>query len=106
MSAEFNITKIRENKLLTRRELVLELKTDTTPTRQSVRELVARQLGVDIAGVYVRKIETTRGSDVVKAEVHVYQNPEVAKAIEPLYIIARNLGEEGKKLLEAKKKKK
>jgi small subunit ribosomal protein S24e len=39
------------------------------------------------------------------AEVHIYGDSKLARALEPLYVLARNLGEEGKKLLEEARKK-
>lgn len=105
-SASFNIVSIRENKLLNRRELVVEAmhQKASTPTRQSVREWVAQQLGVDVANVFVRKIKTEYGIGKSVAEVHIYNDQKLARVIEPLYIITRNLGEEGKKLMEEIKK--
>jgi len=107
VSAEsFNIVHIRENKLLARRELLVEAvhQNASTPTRQSVREWVAKQLGIDISNVFVRRIKTEFGRGRSLAEVHVYNDSKIARVIEPLYILARNLGEEGKKLLEEAKK--
>ena len=106
MSLSFNILSIRENKLLERREALVEAlhSKASTPTRQAVREWVAKQLGVDVANVFVRKIKTSYGIGRSLAEVHIYSDPKLAKVIEPLYILARNLGEEGKKLLEEAKK--
>ncbi|MFN7106183.1 MAG: 30S ribosomal protein S24e [Pyrobaculum sp.] len=107
MSLEILNTSIRENRLLGRKEVVLELAhpNSPTPTRHAIRELVARQLGVDIDKVVVRKIETGYGVERTKAEIHVYQDPQRARAIEPLYMLARN-GEEWKKEFEARRAKK
>jgi SSU ribosomal protein S24E len=101
-SVSFNVLNIRENKLLARREVLVEAlhPKASTPTRQSVREWVAKQLGVDVANVFVRKIKTEYGLGRSVAEVHVYEDSKLARALEPLYILARNVGEEGKKLLE------
>lgn len=108
MSSEsFSIVNIRENKLLARRELLVEAAhlNASTPTRQSVREWVSKQLGVDVSSVFIRRIRTQYGLGKSVAEIHVYYDSKLARAIEPLYILARNLGEEGKKLLEEARKK-
>ncbi|MEM4755487.1 MAG: 30S ribosomal protein S24e, partial [Pyrobaculum sp.] len=55
--------------------------------------------------VFIRKIKTEYGIGKSVAEVHVYSDGKMARIIEPLYILARNLGEEGKKLLEEVRKK-
>ncbi|MEM1597915.1 MAG: 30S ribosomal protein S24e [Pyrobaculum sp.] len=107
MSAElFNLIALKENKLLRRREVLVEAlhQGASTPTRQSLRQWVASQLGVDVGNVFVRKIKTEYGRGRSVAEVHVYEDSALAKAIEPVYILARNLGEEGKKLLEEVRK--
>ncbi len=108
MSAEsFNILNIRENRLLGRREVLVEATHPkaSTPTRQAVREWVAKQLGVDVVNVFVRRIRTEYGVGRSVAEIHVYGDSKLARALEPLYILARNLGEEGRKLLEEARKK-
>ena len=107
MSSEsFNIVSIRENKLLGRRELLVEAAhiNASTPTRQNVREWVSKQLGVDVSNVFIRRIKTQYGVGKSVAEIHVYNDSKLARVIEPLYILARNLGEEGKKLLEEARK--
>jgi small subunit ribosomal protein S24e len=106
VSLAFNILNIRENKLLGRREALVEAlhPNAPTPTRQAVREWVAKQLGVDVANVFVRKIKTSYGIGRSLAEVHIYNDLKLARIIEPLYILARNFGEEGKKLLEEAKR--
>ena len=106
MSQSFNILNIRENKLLGRREALVEALhlNASTPTRQEVREWVAKQLGVDVANVFVRRIRTSYGVGKSLAEVHIYGDSKLARVLEPLYILARNLGEEGKKLLEEARK--
>lgn len=103
----FRIVELRENKLLGRRELVVEAvhRGASTPTRQSFREWVAKQLGVDVSNVFVRRIRGEYGIGRSRAEVHVYSDAKFAKIVEPLYVLARNLGEEGKKLLEEARKK-
>lgn len=70
-----------------------------------MREWVAKQLGVDVVNVFVRRIRTDYGLGRSVAEVHIYGDSELARALEPLYVLARNLGEEGKKLLEEARKK-
>lgn len=106
LQLRLNIASIRDNKLLGRRELVVELlhAGAPTPTRQTVRECVARQLGVSPSAVFIRRVKTEYGIGRSTAEIHVYDNPDIAKRVEPLYVIARNLGEEGRKLLEEARK--
>lgn len=104
-AVDLKLEQIRENKLLGRREVVALIihQGASTPTRQQIREAVAAQLGVEPNMVYVRKIATEFGLGASRAEVHVYSSEDAAKAVEPLYIIARNLPD-GKKLLEEAKK--
>lgn len=107
MSPEVVNISVRENRLLGRREVLIEVThpNSPTPTRQAIRELVARQLGAHLNNVVVRKIETEYGVGRSTAEIHVYQDPQSARAIEPLYMLARN-GEEWKKEFDAWRAKK
>lgn len=102
---EAKLESVRENRLLNRRETIVVIfhQGQGTPTRQQIREFVASQLGVSQDAVFVRKIESSFGLGMSKAEVHVYNSSDVAKAVEPAYIIARNIPD-GKKILEEIKK--
>jgi small subunit ribosomal protein S24e len=106
-AVELKLEAMKENKLLARREAVVVISHDgaPTPTSQQVRETVASQLGTRPELVFVRKILTEFGRGVSRAEIHIYESESVAKIVEPLYIVARNLPN-GKALLEEAKKRK
>jgi len=99
---EYKILNIRDNRLLGRREVELEIRYDGSgvPSRQEVRQWVANQLGVSLDTTYVVKIRPYFGQNRAVAFVDVYDTPELARKVLPLHIYARNLGPEGKKLLE------
>jgi small subunit ribosomal protein S24e len=105
-AVELVLGEIRENKLLGRREVKAEVlhQGSPTPTRQEIKEAIASQLGTKPELVYIRHIYTEAGIGASRVEAHIYDSEEVAKATEPLYIIARNTPD-GKKLLEEAKKK-
>lgn len=88
----------RVNKLIGRREFIVKVShwPAGTPQRKTLREQVAKLLGVDPDLVYVRKVKTEYGMCESLARVHVYDSVERALSIEPQYVVKRNRGEEGK----------
>ena len=105
----YRIVEDRKNPLLKRRELMLEIWHIglPTPPRLEVRQKVAEMLGVDVNCVYIRHIYTEFGWGKSKVEVHVYEDPEFGKKIEPLYIQLRNMPkEEAEKIREELRQKK
>ncbi|MCD6529539.1 30S ribosomal protein S24e [Candidatus Bathyarchaeota archaeon] len=85
------------NKLLRRNEVyfrVIHNDTGGTPSRRSVREELARILKEDLNNVFLIKLVTETGANFSVGTANVYENLNIAKEIEPAYIISRNLGEE------------
>ena len=83
----------RYNPLLERREVYAEVDHSaegSTPTRASVRQLLAEHFGVELDRVVVRKIETITGAMVARVEAHIYDTPEAARFIEPEHVLRRN----------------
>jgi len=99
--SKLSIRKVKtlENPLLYRKEYVLAIIHDasSTPSRDTLREEISKQLGVNKDLVVVRKIKTDFGTNVAKVEVHVYDSREKMLEIEPEYILRRN------KIIESKK---
>ncbi len=105
----YRIAEDRKNPLLRRKELIVEIWHVglPTPNRLEVRQKIAEMLGVNVDCVYVRHVYTEFGWGKSKVEVHVYEDPEFGKLIEPLYIRLRNLPkEEAQKLREEIRQKK
>lgn len=102
---ELKLGEIKDNRPLGRREIYAEVAHmgASTPTRQGLREAIAAQLGVKPELVYIRHVYTAFGAGISEIEAHVYDSEELAKRIEPLYVVARN-APDGKKLLEEAKK--
>ncbi len=103
---ELRIVESKENKLIGRTELMVEIRHmgKGTPPRHIVRRKIAELLKKPLEVVYVRRLITEYGLGRTLGEVHVYKDPERAKQIEPEYIIIRNLDpEERKKILEARR---
>ena len=94
MMSPLSIRKIRdfENPLLYRKEymFVVVHQDEPTPSRKTLREEIAKLLGVDKDVVVVRRIKTEFGMNASKVEVHVYSNKDRMMEIEPLYILKRN----------------
>lgn len=92
---DLEILESRNNRLVERRELIVKVShwPEGTPSRQLIRERIAKILGVDLDTVYVRKIVTEYGSCESLARVHVYDAVERALKFEPGHIVKKNRGE-------------
>ncbi len=97
----YSLANIRDNRLLGRREVVVDIwhLGASTPTRLEIREWVSSALGVPMDVVYVRRVYTEYGVGHSLAEVHVYDTPETANAVEPLYVRIRNMPKDQAKAL-------
>ena len=81
------------NPLLKRREVAFEVdhtETGETPPRLEVRKKLASLLKTDLELVFVKRVETNRGTMVAVGEANSYDSIEQAKLVEPEHIIARN----------------
>ncbi len=97
----YALANVRDNRLLGRREVTVDIwhLGAPTPTRLEIREWVSSTLGVPLDVVYVRSVATEYGVGHSVAEVHVYDAPETANAVEPLYVRIRNMPKEQAKAL-------
>ena len=88
---EVKVVEDRENVLLNRRELVLEINHpgEGTPTRIDVRKYVAAKYNVELDRVYVIKLDTKTGTNKTIGYVRIYDTVEDS-LIEPEYIRLRN----------------
>jgi len=101
------LTSTRENPLLRRKELLVEVwhMGLSTPNRAEVRKALSSMLGVDEELVVIRRIITDYGLGRSEVEVHVYNDKDSANAVEPLYIKLRNMPkEEARKIREEMRK--
>ena len=92
MSIKIEIISKFENKLLYRTEYVFKVTHDAqgTPARKTIRENVAKILGVPEDLVVVRSVKTPFGVNEAYAEVFVYSDKEKLLKIEPKHILIRN----------------
>ncbi|WP_069807200.1 30S ribosomal protein S24e [Vulcanisaeta thermophila] len=104
----FKILNIKQNPLLSRREVTAEAWHVglPTPSRLQLREELSKALGVDVKQVYIIRAVTEYGLHRTLITAHVYENAEVGEKIEPLYIKLRNMPrEEANKIREELRKK-
>ena len=92
---ELKIVSERENKVVGRKELVVEISHTGkgTPKRSEIREKVSEMLKVPGNLVVVRKILTEYGMTLSQALIHVYPSEERLKSIEPRHIVKKNFEE-------------
>jgi len=80
--------------LLKRKEVTFKVEhTETrgTPPRFEVRKQLASLLKTDLELVYVKRMETKRGTMTAVGEANAYDSVEQAKLVEPKHIVARNV---------------
>lgn len=97
---KIKITSQKTNPLLKRREVTFEIEHSdqgSTPTRLEVRKTLAAELTVEIDNVYIKRLETKRGTTSTRGTANIYDSPQHAKLSEPKYIIERNNPAEKKK---------
>jgi small subunit ribosomal protein S24e len=94
------LTSTHSNPLLGRKEVQFKiLDSKITPSRSQIRIQVAAALQAELDQVYVREIITKSGTRQTSGLIHIYEDPEEARKIEPKYVLQRNKAAipEGKK---------
>ena len=94
---QMSIIEDRANPLAERRELKIEIASKSTPKRDAVRKAVASSLKVPIERVFVKSTLSSYRTNISVSKVHVYENDERGKVIEPNYVQLRNLSREERK---------
>ena len=94
---QISIIEDRVNPLIERRELRIEVASQTTPQRDLLRKSIAASLKVPVERVYVKNVISSYGKSMAVCKVNVYDNEERAKMIEPKYVQLRNLSREDRK---------
>lgn len=93
--------------LLKRKEVIFKVEhadTGGTPPRFEVRKRLATLLKTDLELVYVKKMETKRGTMTAVGEANAYDSIEQAKLVEPKHIVARNVPPKRSEELQAPEK--
>jgi ribosomal protein S24E len=88
-----NIVSEEYNLLLKRREVVFRVEHSEiggTPNRLEIRSKLATLMKKDPALIFIKKMETKRGTMTVVGEANAYDSIEQATRVEPKHIIARN----------------
>jgi ribosomal protein S24E len=94
---QMSIIEDKANPQVERRELKIEIASKSTPKRDALRKAVATSLKVPIERVFVKSTLSSYGTNISVCKVHVYENDERGKAIEPNYVQLRNLSREERK---------
>jgi ribosomal protein S24E len=90
---EQKIIKQEKNPFLNREELVIEIKSDITPSFDEVKKII----GKDENLIVVKKVETNFGKKVFTADAVVYESAEAKDKIETIPKKVRKKMEEDKK---------
>ena len=90
---EMKVLSERDNLLLKRKEVHVEIRGETTPMRVDVKRRIAAEYGADENLVIVDRMDTV-GPSRVRAYVKIYEDKEIMDTIEPEYKIKRNTTKE------------
>lgn len=71
----------KENPLFKRKEIILNIELDVSPSKKDVEKLVAEKFSVPEENIYVKKIEGKFGSREFRVFVHVYSSAQDKKNI-------------------------
>jgi ribosomal protein S24E len=83
----------KENPLLKRKEVDFRVEHGSegkTPARLEVKKAIAAELKINEEMVFVKRMQTTTGTNTAVGAANVYETVEQAKFIEPEYIRKRN----------------
>ncbi|NPA22603.1 MAG: 30S ribosomal protein S24e [Candidatus Micrarchaeota archaeon] len=81
----------RDNPVLSRKEVLLLAKYEgATPSLTELRQKVVETLGVSPELMVIKKTEQNFGKREVKIWAYVYDNPDVLRRLEPIYVLKRN----------------
>ncbi len=96
---DLEIIEKRENPLLHRIEIKFRIKhpKEKTPSRMDVRNLLAKNLSSEPERVIIDHMRTSFGIQQVTGYCKIYESVELAKKIEPDYILIRHGLKEPKK---------
>ena len=90
---KLKIVSKEKNPLIKRTEVTFSIdhdQTGGTPSRAEVRTQLAAQLNTKLELVYVKHLETKKGTMIAVGEANAYESAEQAKLVEPKHIVARN----------------
>ncbi|MCQ5340327.1 MAG: 30S ribosomal protein S24e [Candidatus Methanomethylicota archaeon] len=99
---QISIIDDKYNSVIKRRELKLEIVSKSTPSRDSLRKILADFFKVPIECLFVISCITSFGTNTSICRVHIYNDAEYGKKIEPKHIQLRNLPREERKKLMSK----
>ncbi len=92
------IIKEKENKLLSRKEVVATINFDgTTPSRKKVQKELAKAVKADEKVVIIKHINTSFGSSFAEVIANVYSDEKVLATLERKNLVEKHIGHEPKK---------
>tara|TARA_Y100000310_G_scaffold185433_1_gene185512 strand:+ start:1874 stop:2347 length:474 start_codon:yes stop_codon:yes gene_type:complete len=100
-----NILEQKENKLLNREEIIVELTSETIPSKTEVTKQISEKLKKPEENIIINQINTQFGNHTFKVSAKVYEDSESKDKYETLSKKERKkIAEEKKKAAEEKKK--
>jgi len=87
---KLELTSIKVNPLIGRREVEFKVEEPATPNRSNVKVELATALRVNLEQVYVQRMGTKSGTHVTLGVAYIYDDPATALRVEPKHAIRRN----------------
>ncbi len=90
---ELQVTQERENQLLSRKEVIVQIKVEgTTPSREEIHNALQKYFTAAADEIIIDKVKHPFGTKSAKVFAKIYSNKEMAKR-EPAYKIKRGMKE-------------
>ncbi len=87
---EVKITQTRDSPLLGRKEVEAEVHfTGATPTRKDIKETICGKIGANRDLAVLREVHNEYGMRRVTVLLHIYENEEKLRSIEPAHMVKK-----------------
>jgi len=101
MTSVLKILSKKENKLLERTEVVIEVThpLSSTPQKKEIREMLSKEMQVPKDNIVVKDCQTRFGTHITRGIAKLYHKNASLQAIEHKYVLKRIAKEKGEKVV-------
>jgi len=72
-----------ENPLFERKEILVEMESDSNITHADAEKAISKEFSSDINNIKIKKIKGNFGENIFKISANIYKNQETKEKIEP-----------------------
>ncbi len=80
---ELKIIQERENPLFNRKEVVIEIETNITPSKEEAEKLISEKFSVPVENIKIKKVLGKFGLSLFTIEAFIYSSKENKEKMEP-----------------------